>query len=99
MPSNIPTKEILLNVEVIHDGGNLMIQIKDQGIGIPPEDQKYLFTRFYRATNVESIQGTGLGLSIVKHYIDLLNGTISFESKLGIGTTFNLNFPTHYSIT
>ena len=62
--------------------------IRDEGIGIPKEDQKYLFTRFFRATNSVNIQGTGLGLNIVKRYIDLLGGKIRFESKEGEGTVF-----------
>jgi len=72
---------------------NLIIQIKDEGIGIPESDQKYLFGRFFRAHNVENIQGTGLGLNIVKKYIDLMNGKIDFFSKLGKGTTFTINIP------
>ena len=67
--------------------------IKDQGIGIPETDQKHLFTRFFRASNVENIQGTGLGLSIVKRYVDLLGGSIHFESIMGEGTTFFVQFP------
>ncbi|MFT6781728.1 MAG: two-component system sensor kinase FixL, partial [Saprospiraceae bacterium] len=50
--------------------------VKDQGIGIPMEDQKYLFTRFFRAGNVTNIQGTGLGLNIVKRYVEILGGAI-----------------------
>ena len=69
------------------------IMVVDQGIGIPQEDQKYLFTRFYRASNVENIQGSGLGLSIAKHYIHLLNGQLTFESQLGKGSTFLINLP------
>ncbi len=77
----------------------LQLDITDYGIGIPEEDQQYLFTRFYRATNVESIQGTGLGLSIVKRYIDLLGGKISFNSILGKGTTFTITIPFRFAPT
>lgn len=62
--------------------------VKDQGIGIPEEEQKHLFERFFRAKNTTAIQGTGLGLNIVKQYIELLGGSISFESRLNQGTTF-----------
>jgi PAS domain S-box-containing protein len=65
----------------------------DKGIGIPEEEQKQLFNKFFRATNVANIQGTGLGLSIVKHFVDLLGGGIAFESKLGEGSTFNITLP------
>lgn len=72
---------------------NLIIDIKDQGIGIPENEQKYMFERFFRASNVETIQGTGLGLNIVKRYVELLGGEISFKSKLGVGTTFTIIIP------
>ncbi len=72
---------------------NIEINIIDQGIGIPEEDQKYMFERFFRANNVENIQGTGLGLNIVKRYVELLGGEISFTSKLSQGTTFKVIIP------
>ena len=62
-------------------------------IGIPDEDQKHLFDRFFRASNVTNIEGTGLGLNIVKKYLEMLDGEISFVSKLYIGTTFNVSIP------
>lgn len=71
---------------------NIQFNIQDQGIGIPIEEQKYLFERFFRASNVETIQGTGLGLSIVKRYVDMLDGTIHFESST-TGTTFKVSIP------
>ena len=66
------------------------ISYTDSGIGIPDADQENLFERFFRATNVENIQGTGLGLNIVKSYVDLLEGEVSFKSKVGIGSTFTV---------
>lgn len=71
----------------------LKIMVADQGIGIPEEDQKHLFTRFFRARNVENIKGTGLGLNIVQRYVDLLGGDIDFESQLGRGATFFVTIP------
>ncbi len=71
----------------------LSIVIQDEGMGIPREDQPHLFTRFFRAHNVENIQGTGLGLNIVKRYIELLNGRIRFESAQGFGTSFFVDIP------
>ena len=76
----------------------LKLTIKDQGIGIPEEEQQHLFTRFFRAHNVENIQGTGLGLNIVKRYVELMNGTITFESTLGEGTTFVVRLPRQQNI-
>jgi signal transduction histidine kinase len=61
--------------------------VRDGGIGIPEEDQKHLFERFYRGSNSGTVQGTGLGLHIMKHYVDMLNGTIKVESEVGKGTT------------
>lgn len=72
---------------------NILIEIKDNGIGIPEEEQKYLFQRFFRAKNAVNIEGTGLGLNIVKNYIQLMDGDIGFKSKLNKGTTFWVEFP------
>lgn len=71
---------------------NLVIEVKDRGIGIPTSEHHHLFDRFFRASNVEMIQGTGLGLNIVKRYVNLLHGDIDFESEENLGTTFKLRF-------
>ena len=71
----------------------MKISVSDNGMGIPEGEQQHLFERFFRASNVENIQGTGLGLSIVKRYVNMLNGSISFQSKQGSGTTFNITIP------
>lgn len=71
----------------------LMIHVKDRGIGIPKEEQKRMFQRFFRAGNATNIQGTGLGLNIVKKYVQLINGEISFVSEEGKGSTFSLKLP------
>lgn len=84
-------KNIELTSSVINN--RVTINVKDNGIGIPEEDQKKLFTEFFRAGNVGSIEGTGLGLNIIKKYVELLNGTISFVSKSTEGTTFTVEFP------
>jgi PAS domain S-box-containing protein len=76
--------------------GNLeavIFQVHDKGIGIPQEDQKHLFERFFRASNSGNIQGTGLGLNIVKRYTDLLGGDISFTSEHGKGSKFTVTLP------
>ncbi|MBC6399430.1 MAG: PAS domain-containing sensor histidine kinase [Ekhidna sp.] len=75
------------------NGVECKITIKDNGIGIPEKDQKRLFERFHRAENAANIQGTGLGLHIVKKYVELLNGTITFESEEEKGSTFNVILP------
>lgn len=66
------------------------LQVKDEGIGIPPEALPQLFEPFHRASNVGEIPGTGLGLAIAKRCIDLHGGDISVESTLGEGTVFTV---------
>ena len=73
--------------------GEIVISIKDQGLGIPAEDQQHLFERFFRASNVTAIQGTGLGLNIVNRYVKLMNGTMHYTSAEHIGSEFTLWFP------
>ncbi len=70
-----------------------IFKVRDQGIGIPSEDQVYLFESFHRANNVGDIQGTGLGLSIVKKCVDVHGGEINVESEVGKGTTFTVLLP------
>ncbi|NJK65819.1 MAG: PAS domain S-box protein [Microcoleus sp. CSU_2_2] len=67
--------------------------IRDEGIGIPAEDEAQLFESYYRAQNVGKIPGTGLGLSIVKQCVDLHGGQIEFSSETGLGTTFRVEIP------
>lgn len=69
----------------------ITISFKDNGIGIPINDQKKLFTPFFRASNVGNIKGTGLGLSIVKEFIEMHGGHIHFESTEGQGSAFTIN--------
>ncbi|MDP3354115.1 MAG: PAS domain-containing sensor histidine kinase [Flavobacteriaceae bacterium] len=71
----------------------LIVSIKDYGIGIPKEDQKHIFERFFRAKNAMEIQGTGIGLNIIKGHIDGLGGSISFKSKENVGTEFSFEVP------
>ncbi|MBD2204679.1 PAS domain S-box protein [Calothrix sp. FACHB-1219] len=80
-------------------GGQVIFEIQDQGIGIPPEDIPYLFESFHRASNVDNILGTGLGLAIVKKCVDIHNGKISVDSTLGVGTKFKVTIPLNNQIT
>ena len=72
---------------------NILISVRDYGLGIPDDDKKHLFERFFRAKNVTNIQGTGLGLHIVSKYVELMNGKIEVNSELEKGTEFNIQFP------
>lgn len=70
----------------------LVLEVKDNGIGIPSTEMDNLFEPFFRAHNTGDIPGTGLGLNIVKRYVDLMNGTCTCESEQNKGTTFKLHF-------
>ena len=72
---------------------NLFFAIRDNGVGIPKEDQKYIFQKFFRAKSAAGKQGTGLGLFINKAIVEKLGGKIWFESKQNQGTTFYFTLP------
>ena len=82
-------------IEIIlrREGPHIILSVRDQGMGIPENEQGQIFNRFFRARNAENIQGTGLGLNIVKQYTELMGGSIEFSSKLGEGSTFVLKLP------
>ena len=84
-------KTIYISAQILNE--QVTLKVKDQGIGIPLEAQKNLFDKFFRARNAANIQGTGLGLNIVKRYVELLDGTISFQSKENAGSCFTIQFP------
>jgi PAS domain S-box-containing protein len=84
--------EVLLEVRA--EVERVIIRVVDHGIGIPPEAQPYLFEPFYRADNASGISGTGLGLAIVKNSVELHQGTITYDSPPGVGTTFEVTLPT-----
>ena len=84
-------KSIQIQSQLV-DGG-IEFAIRDEGIGIPLDDQRHLFDRFYRASNAGNVQGTGLGLNIVKRYVELIGGEISFISEYEKGSTFFIKLP------
>ncbi len=76
------------------EGDQLILQVSDNGIGIPPSDQPYIFDKFYRAGNVPmDVPGTGLGLAIVKSIVEDHQGRVWVESTLGKGSTFTVILP------
>ncbi|MCB1159014.1 MAG: PAS domain S-box protein, partial [Leptospiraceae bacterium] len=79
------------------DKDDILIQVKDYGIGIPQKEYDSLFKSFFRASNVKNISGIGLGLNIVKSCVEKMKGKIWFESKENEGTIFYINIPA-YSI-
>jgi two-component system phosphate regulon sensor histidine kinase PhoR len=68
-------------------------EVRDQGPGIPLNDQPRIFERFFRSAAVRAVPGTGLGLAIVKHLTLLMGGEVSFASEPGRGATFWVELP------
>lgn len=74
---------------------NIILSVKDTGIGIENSDLPHIFERFYKAdlSRTENSSGSGLGLSIVEEIVAEHSGSIKVESKIGVGTTFTVTFP------
>jgi signal transduction histidine kinase len=70
----------------------VVLSVKDYGLGIPEEEQLKLFTPFFRANNAVDIKGSGLGLNIAKEYVEVNKGQISAKSILGEGSCFEITF-------
>jgi hypothetical protein len=83
----------MVHIHVAGTHQELILRVKDQGIGIPEEYRHSLFEAFRRASNVGQIPGTGLGLTIVRRAVEAYGGTIEVESAEGKGTTFIVNLP------
>lgn len=88
-------KDTTITIEVKEVEEDVLIVVKDEGIGIKETELERLFERFYRVDRARSRDsgGTGLGLAIVKHLIEVHGGTIQVESKPNVGTSFNLRIP------
>lgn|GEM_PF-3363592 len=82
-----------ITVRLDLDGDYALLRIEDHGIGIPIEDQPYVFDSFHRAENAISIEGTGLGLTIIRQTVQLLGGHISLVSVPGEGTAITIGLP------
>jgi signal transduction histidine kinase len=78
---------------VERDGAEALCVIRDEGIGISPEDQQMLFTAFHRGANVGTRTGTGLGLLLVRRCVELHHGNVRIESEVGKGTTATVRLP------
>lgn len=87
-PENAP---IMVHSRI--DSAGVFISVRDKGVGIPENEQKHLFGRFFRATNATNIQGTGLGLYIVQRYAEMMNGEVGFTSAVEEGSEFWVKFP------
>lgn len=91
MKYSAPGSEVGFHVQA--EPHQVIITVRDQGVGIPENDQKRLFEPFHRAGNVREISGTGLGLAIVKSSVEGHGGTIECKSVEGAGTTFTVCIP------
>lgn len=85
----------VIDVQLTNESEQVVLKIKDSGVGIPKEDIPYVMDRFYRVNKARSRYdgGTGLGLAIVKQMVVLQKGTATIESEVGNGTTVRLSFP------
>ena len=94
-------EEGTVHVSLKEEDGNLVWRVRDNGIGIPPEDQEHIFERFYRVDKARSREtgGTGLGLSIVRQMVKMHDGTISVQSEAGKGSEFIVIFPLEGAVT
>lgn len=88
----------IVTVSYEESGEEILLTIRDTGIGIHREDQLLLFDAYFRGTNADRIEGEGIGLYVVKQNLDKIRGRISVESEPGKGSTFIISIPKMYSI-
>jgi signal transduction histidine kinase len=84
---------VLITTE--ENNGCIIVQIADQGAGIPEDELARIFTKFYRSRSAKasSVKGSGLGLYLAKYFVELHNGTVSVDSREGEGSTFTIEIP------
>ena len=85
----------MIRIRLSKKDNDIHFSIKDNGVGIPKKDQKYIFQKFFRSENIVryQTQGSGLGLYISKAIINRAKGKIGFESEEGKGSTFWFTLP------
>ena len=81
-----------VHLNIVSEGGYIRISVSDSGPGIPEEVGDKLFDKFYKVMNNTSLKiGFGIGLYLVKNFVELHNGTISYQTRKGEGTTFTID--------
>ena len=89
---NKPAGKIMIGANTTKN--DLIVSVRDTGIGISEENQKSLFSKFYRVPGTETLAaGSGLGLSIVQRIVEKLRGETGVESTVGVGSTFYFTLP------
>ena len=83
--------EVHINIE--RSGDNIIVSIRDEGVGISEEELPYIFEKFYKSKLRQNAKGSGLGLAIAKQICLKHNGTINVKSEVGKGTCFTFVFP------
>ena len=91
--NNKPSKELWVRAGV--ENGMAVIQVRDNGVGIPPEEREKVFQKFYQVENhfTGQVPGAGLGLALSRKVMDAMGGRIRLESEIGQGTTVFLSLP------
>jgi len=84
-----------VEAELVTEGDGVCVHVRDQGIGIPPEEQTKIFEELRRGTNAagSDASGSGLGLAFVRELVDRYQGEIDIESAVGVGTTVTVKLP------
>lgn len=88
----------VITIDIESDDKFLTLHVTDEGMGIPKEAQKNIFSRYFRAENAINDQGTGIGLNIVQGHLKNLGGSISFVSEEGKGSTFTMKIPVNNTV-
>lgn len=84
-----------VTVDTARSNGNVRLVVTDTGVGVRPDEIGHLFERFYRtdAAKAQAVQGSGLGLAISKAIVEAHGGTITVDSRLGVGTSLTIELP------
>ena len=82
-----------IDVRARVDGSDIVVSVRDFGLGVPSHELPKLFGKYFRASTSKGIAGTGIGLHLVKHLVELHEGTIAVESEEGAGTVFTVTLP------
>ena len=90
---SLPEESVYVELCYSSQENVVIVEVRDQGIGIPLDEQQQIFEMFYRASNVSHISGAGLGLAMVKKAVELHGGSLEVESQVGVGTIMRMLLP------